>query len=239
VTTKTVPLTGISAGAFTDPSQVIGQVARQPVATGAQITGDVLSGGAQGQILDIQVPATQRAIAVQVDQVTGVGTVIKTGDYVDAVIGITGEKFPVITINPADNSIQVVSGLNTTSVKLLLQGMQVLGTLLPPAEQTTTTEGDGTTDDGSGEASGTSLTGQQQIVILSVTAQQAELLKFAQMDSSITLLLRSPDDFIDPVTGEPVPPLPTETTGVILKTLVDTYGVLPPEVVETVTPINP
>ena len=56
---------------------------------------------------------------------------------------------------------------------------------------------------------------------------------------SITLVLRSPDDFIDPVTGEAVAPLPNTTTGVTLKTLVDTYGVLPPEVVETVTPANP
>ena len=45
VTTKTLPLTSISAGAFTDPSQVIGQIARQPVATGAQITTTTLGGG--------------------------------------------------------------------------------------------------------------------------------------------------------------------------------------------------
>ena len=30
-----------------------------------------------------------------------------------------------------------------------------------------------------------------------------------------------------------------QTTGVILKTLVDNYGVLPPEVVQTVTPTTP
>ena len=81
-------------------------------------------------------PPGLRAIAVQVDQVTGVGTVIKTGDYVDMVAGVTGDKFPVITVNPADDSVTVVSGLNSTSVKILLQGMQVLGTLLPPAAQT-------------------------------------------------------------------------------------------------------
>ena len=123
-------------GAFTDPSQVIGQIAREPVATGAQITSTTLSGGEVGAITDIQVPPGQRAIAVQVDQITGVGTVIQTGDYVDMVVGFTGDKFPVITINPADDSITVVSGINSTSVKLILQGMQVLGTLLPPAEQT-------------------------------------------------------------------------------------------------------
>jgi Flp pilus assembly protein CpaB len=74
-------------------------------------------------------------------------------------------------------------------------------------------------------------------VILSVTTQQSEVIKFAQLDGSISLVLRSPDDFIDPATNQPIPvPEQIPTTGVILKTLVDTYGVLPPELVETVLP---
>ena len=71
-------------------------------------------------------------MAVQVDQVTGVGTVIKTGDYVDMVVGFTAAQFPVITLNPLDDSFTVVRGMNSTSVKVLLQGLQVMGTLLPP-----------------------------------------------------------------------------------------------------------
>jgi Flp pilus assembly protein CpaB len=244
VKTVTIDLTSMLAGAFTDPSQVIGKIAREPVASGAQITSTTLSGGEVGAITDIQVPPGQRAIAVRVDQTTGVGTVVQTGDYVDMVVGFTADKFPVITINPADDSITVVSGINSTSVKLILQGMQVLGTLLPPAEQTNNGGGDTGGDTGTGTDTGgsqpaTDLNGQEQIVILSVTPQQAEVIKFTQMDASISLLLRSADDFIDPVTGEAVTPLPADTTGVILKTLVDTYGVLPPEVVETVTPANP
>jgi pilus assembly protein CpaB len=236
-----LPLDGILPGAFSEISQVVGKIAREPVATGAQITSTTITGGAQGEILDIVTPPGLRAVAVQVDQVTGVGTVIKTGDYVDMIAGVTGDKFPVITVNPADDSVTVVSGLNSTSVKILLQGMQVLGTLLPPAAQTGTAPDDGTDTDTGGTPSqpGTALTGQQQIVILAVDAQQAEVIKFAQLDSSITLILRSPDDFIDPTTNEAVVPLPNTTTGVNLKTLVDTYGVVPPEVVETVTPANP
>ncbi len=240
LTRTELPLEGILPGAFSEPSQVVGKIARQPVATGGQITSATITGGAQGEILDIVTPPGLRAVAVQVDQVTGVGTVIKTGDYVDMVAGVTGDKFPVITVNPADDSVTVVSGLNSTSVKILLQGMQVLGTLLPPASQTGAAPDDGTTPDtGNPSQPGTALNGQQQIVILAVDAQQAEVIKFAQLDSSITLILRSPDDFIDPVTNEAVVPLPNTTTGVNLKTLVDTYGVVPPEVVETVTPANP
>ena len=198
-----LPLEGILPGAFSETSQVVGKIARQPVATGAQITADTITGGAQGEILDIVTPPGLRAIAVQVDQVTGVGTVIKTGDYVDLVGGVTGDKFPVITVNPADDSVAVVSGLNSTSVKILLQGMQVLGTLLPPAAETSTDSGDDTDQGSTASQPGTALNGQQQIVILAVDAQQAEVIKFAQLDSSITLVLRSPEDFLDPVTKEP------------------------------------
>ena len=132
-------------------------------------------------------------------------------------------------------AVTVVAGVSGTSVKALLQGLQVIGTLLPPA--TAAAAGGGTTGDGSTPAQpGTALNGQQEIVILAVTPQQAEVIKYAQIDSTISLVLRSPDDFTDPTTGEAITPIPVQTTGVILKTLVDTYGVLPPEVIETVTP---
>ena len=233
VTVEEKPLEGRDTDAFGDVSQVIGQKVRQPVTSGQAITQRTLSGGTAGQILDIEVPTGRRAMTVQVDQVTGVGTVIKTGDYVDMVIGIRADKFPVVTANPADDSITVVAGINGTSVKLLLQGMQVLGTLLPPPPATTQ-EGQ---QPGQGQA-GTALNGQQEIVALSVDAQQAEVIKFAQMDGEITLVLRSGDDFLDPTTGQPIdpPPLPDPTTGIILKSLVDRYGVLPPELIETVLP---
>jgi Flp pilus assembly protein CpaB len=244
ITTKTVDLDAITPGAYIDPSQVIGQVVRQAAAQGAQITGATVGAEQNGLIGTVDCPATLRCMAVQVDQVTGVGTVIKTGDYVDMVVGLTEGAFPVITTSPVDNSVTVVTGLNSTSVKLLLQGMQVMGTLLPPppAATDTTTQ---PSPSGSPTTGGTTtaLTGQSEIVILAVSAQQAEVLKFAQMMPPasngalpITLALRAVGDFIDPVTGQPLPPLDTQTTGVTLKILVDNYGVLPPEVVETVTP---
>ena len=232
VTTEQKELTARDADAFGDVSQVIGQTVRQPVTTGQAITSRTLQ-GTQGQIDDIIVPAGLRAITVQVDQVTGVGTVIKAGDYVDMVVGIRADKFPVITTNPADNTFTVVAGVNGTSVKLLLQGMQVLGTLLPPPP----TQAQGQEGQQPSQP-GTALNGQQEIVALSVDAQQAEVIKFAQMDGDISLILRSGDDFLDPTTGLPIDPapLPDPTTGIILKTLVDSYGVLPPELVQTVTP---
>jgi len=230
VTTKTVELTAINSGAFLDVSQVIGQIARQPVKTGGQITSTTLSGGDPGVIKTIDCPHTFRCMSVQVDQVSGVGTVIKTGDYVDMVVGLTGDKtFPVIL--PSGEGIQIVAGLSGTSVHLLLQGLQVVGTLLPPVESGTTTGATASAPPAPG-GTGTALNGQQEIVIVAASAQQAEILKFAQMDGNVTLALRSASDFVDPVTGALLPPVTTQTTGVNLKTLVDSYGVLPSEIVQ-------
>jgi Flp pilus assembly protein CpaB len=179
-----------------------------------------------------------RAIAVQVDMVSGVGTLIKTGDYVDMVVGLTGDKFPVVTLNPQDDSITVVAGLNSTSVKLLLDGIQVLGTIRQAAP-TTGNQGNQPAPSAGAAATErpTTLNDEtQELVLLGVTAQQAEVIKFAQIDGTISLVLRSSADFVD-ANGEPIVSLPPGTTGIILKTLVDGgYGVLRPELVEAIIP---
>ena len=235
---ETLPLAAISAGAFADPSQVIGQVARQPVTAGGQITATTLNGGATGTVIDVQTPAGMRAIAVRVDQTSGVGTVIKTGDYVDSLIALSEEQFASVTADPANDQQVIVTnpGPKGTTVKLILQGMQVLGTLLPPVAPPVNADG----TPAATAAPGTVLNEQQEIVILAVTAQQAEVIRYAQQMANplltFSLVLRTPDDFIDPETGEPVPPVLAETTGIVLQTLVDTYGVLPPTVVQPVLP---
>src|SRR6185369_4975095 len=103
------------------------------------------------------------------------------------------------TLNPTDNSITVVAGLNGTSVKLLIEGMQVLCRQLPP--QAAPANGQAAPAPSAG---GVSLNGQQEIVILGVTASQAEIIKFAQLDGSISLVLRSSKDFVD-ASGNPIP----------------------------------
>ncbi len=242
VKTITLPLTSISAGAFTDPSQVIGQIARQPVATGAQITATTLNGGQTGTIINVQVPVGQRAIAVRVDQISGVGTVIKTGDYVDAIVGLTEEQFLSIKgVDTADEATITAPGPKGATTKVLLQGMQVLGSLLPPvappAEAAPAASGAPTPPPGT-----TTLNEQQEIVILSVNPQQAEVIRYAQLQANplltLSLILRSPDDFIDPATGQPLTPASAETTGVTLKILLDQYGVLPPVIEGPVLPNN-
>ena len=233
VTTKTVKETDKPSDSYADTSQVIGQTARQAVTTGQLIT-SVTLGSNNTSLTTIDCPATLVCMAVQVDQVSGVGTLIKSGDHVDMVIALTGDRFPVVTINPTDESVTVVAGVNGTSTKMVLQGMQVVGTLLPPPPAQ-----NGNNAQASPGTTETTLNGQQELVILAVTPQQSEVIKFSQVDASITLVLRSADDFRDAVTGEPLPPetiIPVTTTGVTLKTMVDDYGVLVPELVEAILP---
>jgi pilus assembly protein CpaB len=232
-----VDLAKAAPNGYKDQALVIGQPARQAVKTGQEITSDVIVGGsAAGQCTEVKVPTGQRAISVQVDQVSGVGTLIKPGDFVDMVVGFTGDKFPVVQVQPQAGTgqagITVVSGLNSTSVKLLLQGMQVLCALLPPPPADNGQTQGGTTTGGS-----TGLNGQQEIAIISVNSQQAEVVKFAQMDGNVSLILRNSGEFFDPNTNQPIPAIPEVTTGITLKVLVDGgYGVLPPEVIEAILP---
>ena len=215
--------------AFTSTKLVVGNIARRKIAVGTQLESAYFDTSSTGCGV-IDVPTGLRAIAVQVDQVSGVGTVINSGDYVDAVVGFTGDKFPVITINPTDDSISIVQGLNSTSVKLLIEGMQVLCRQLPPVAPPAQGAAAPAPTDGA-----VSLTGQQEIVMLGVTASQAEVIKFSQLDGSISLVLRSRSDFLDEA-GNPILPPPGVTEGVTLKKLTTDFAVLIPELVEAVLP---
>jgi Flp pilus assembly protein CpaB len=225
------------ADAFGDVGQVIGKTVRTDVAAQALLTpADFQAGAGGGQDVAHLLDPGLRAIAVQVDQGTGVGTLINVGDRVDMVVGFTGaDKFPTVAIDTTTKSLTTVSGINSTSTKVVLQNMQVIGTLVPPAPTATSTAGGQSTN----TAPGTSLTGQQELVILAVTPQQAEVIKFAQIDGQISLVLRSPKDFLD-ANGNPISPQPDTTSGVVLKTLIENFGVLPPQVIPaTNLPVAP
>jgi hypothetical protein len=134
------------------------------------------------------------------------------------------------------------------SVKMVLQNALVVGTLLPPPTASSASPTPTPSGQTSGGAQGpsTSLNGQSEMVIVAVTADQAEIIRYAQLyadpaaGDNISLVLRSPKDYVkldasgNPILdaqGNPVattPPVDT-TDGVILKTLIDKYGVLPPD----------
>jgi pilus assembly protein CpaB len=254
VTTKDVPIDQKPSDAFTDTSFVVGQIARAPVTAGQYISTAILN--QSGVIKNLRVPAGFVGISVQVDQVSGVGTIIKPGDFVDVITGFTGaDNVPLVVpaASAAPNSpltyVKVDDTLyNHATVKVLAQGLQVLGTLLPPPPSSDNAQATPAPAPSGGTSGGTTTTlnGQQQIVILSAPAQEAELIKFSQMTGSITLVLRSPDDCTtgpaasaapSAAPGEPAQYCPIiPTTGITLRRAVDDFGVLPPQVVQVVVP---
>ena len=231
VNVETLNVDARKTTAFQDPSQVIGEIARRKITTGAQLEAADFSTSTTG-CGTIDVPTGLRAMAVQVDQVSGVGTIINSGDFVDMVVGVTGDKFPVVTIDPKTDQITTVPGLNATSVKMLIEGMQVLCRQLPPAPAPANGQAAPAPSDAT-----TPLNGQQEIVMVAVTPTQAEIIKYAQLDGSITLVLRASKDFTrDPETGAIIPPAPSGSEGITLKKLTTDFSVPIPELVEAILP---
>lgn len=212
--------TARDAGAFGDVSAVIGKTVRRNVLAGAQvIQADFETSGG----LAVDVPKGLRAFAVSVDQLTGVGNILNAGDHVDIVI--TLDDAAMLLANPQigtpDWQLPPTSHNVATTVKapLLLQDVQVLGTISAPAAAAAGTA-TGATGTGSGAqpSQAPTITDETKLIILAVTPQQAEALIYTRtVGGTLNLVLRATGD-TDTVT----------TSGVDLGKMFDTYGVLAP-----------
>lgn len=228
VTTKDVSLSEAPSDAFTLPERVIGQTARASIASGQYVPQAALTGAVGAQNITGELQTGDRAMALQADELSGVGTLIQPGDRVDVLMTFTTDaagngEIPLIYIAPRGFTIPGCTDtlvcdtkitVNPGSTKVVLQNIRVVGTLLssaptPGAEASAT------------PASGPLISGRTELVIVAVTDQQAEVLRFGQLlKASMTLLLRSPAD---------AAASPAVTTGIVLKNLIDQYGVLPPQ----------
>ena len=200
-------------------TQAIGHTTRTALVANAQVH----STDFQNRLVPLTVPAGRRAFAISVNQLTGVGNLLDVGDNLDLVISLRGDAFPVVQVL-ADGSVTVVSGINPLSIKLplLLQDVQIIASIDPPPPVAPAAQ--------EGQPAPTAAPAialdQQKLLILAVTPAQAEILLYARTSGTLDALLRSPQD-----AGQTV-----ETTGVILKTLVDEYGILPPEIIQVPIP---
>jgi pilus assembly protein CpaB len=226
---KQIPEAEAPATAYRDPNLLVGSVVRRTVAHGQTFdAADFQSqGSARGDDVVRNLKPGLRAMAVKVDQVTGVGTLIQPGDRVDVVIAISDadQKFQVIGDDkpnkeyPDTRFYKTIEDLiNTTSVKVLVQNAEVLGTLLqapPPGSGAAPDASPAPTTNG-----GMQLTAQEQVVIVAVAPQDVEKIRFGQLDGNLSLVLRSTGD---------AAATPVDTTGVTLRELVEKHGVLPPK----------
>lgn len=224
-----IPVTDKKPEYFAQPGDVIGQVARTDITKGAYLSQTMFSGAGQTSVSK-DLPAGMVAVAVRVDAVTGVGTLILPGDRVDVVMTVKIKE--TLLVPGAEPSAPPQSldipGLEGDSSKVIIQNAEVRAILGATASSTVAT---------TGAPPLTDLTTAQQIVILAMTPQQAEVLQFVQQDAitmgsalpnnNVTLVLRSPQDKEAP---------DVRTSGVVLKTLITEYGVLPPQILEASLP---
>ncbi len=218
VRNQTLAVNSRDADVLADVSQAIGETTRVTITAGGQVH----SSDFQSKAVPLTVPVGERAFAISVSELTAVGNLVDTGDNIDILISLSGSAFPVVQVL-SDGSVTIVEGINPLSVKLplLLQDVQIIGVIDSPAPPPAVGA------DGqplpSAEPVITNLT---KMLILSVTPAQAEVLLYARTAGTLDVILRSPAD-----AGQTV-----ETTGVILKTLVDLYGILSPEIVQVPIP---
>ncbi|NWG20671.1 MAG: flagellar biosynthesis protein FlgA [Chloroflexi bacterium] len=191
--------------------------------------------------LSLQVPPPDtpdaprdRVLPLEMSNLTGVADQIRPGDFVDLVMTYEIQRLvlrPSLTVDPATGQTLVTTieePLTARATKTMVQNVQVLRVLkpaIPEGAGTPTPEGQQPIQPVAPAATqqpDTYTPGAQWIVLLAMTNQEAEIVKFTldQQDPKpqITLVLRGRGDNSL-----------AETTGVTLGLLVSQYGLPIPE----------
>jgi pilus assembly protein CpaB len=177
VVTRTVKQDLAPAGAFGDAVQVIGKVLTTPVSSGQAITAEAFTTDGSPMRLAAALPPGQRAVTITLDERFGGTELLYPGCLVDVLatmhmpMGVEGHEEQPVTIT-------------------LLQGVSVLAirgqTVIAPASE------DGTTPEP---------TNTRPTVTMLVQAREAEMVKLALEEGSVSLVLRNPHDLARPSVG--------------------------------------
>jgi Flp pilus assembly protein CpaB len=212
-------------------SAVAGQPALFAIPAGSQVSGEAIGLGTNPTV---NIPALlqpgEKAIAFQVDRATGLDFLIKGGDTIDVVLS---QQISVLqeTADSAANTddtapprFEAVTGLtDQRTVKAVLQDKRVLYVSATRAvePEPVDADGDGVPDPEQPEQAVI----DSVIIVFAGTAQDAEVIKFAQDNltemGSLTAIVRHADD--DAV---------EETLGITIDQLVSEYGIRIPGIVE-------
>jgi pilus assembly protein CpaB len=169
VTTREVPLAAAPLGSFTDPVQAVGRMLAVSVRSGAPLTADSLLADNSAAHIAASLQPGYRAVNVQLNDPMAMENLLGAGSVVD-----------VLT------SIQMEHDGRTDPVSVtLLQGVRVLAVGGRSSAQSTQAET---------QAEDPATMRQRPTVTLLVDANQAEKLKLAMQEGSVTLALRNPKD---------------------------------------------
>jgi len=223
----------VQGTALTSSTILAGQPSLFTVPAGSQVTGEAIG---LGNDLAVNIPALlnpgEKAVAFQVDRVTGLDFLIKGGDTIDIILS---QSISVLqetadsAANPdeaAPARFEAVTGLeNQRTVKAVLQDKRVIYVSATRAQEQEPidTNGDGVIDENDEQPAQAVI--DSVIIIFAGTAQDAEVVKFAQNalgeQGALTAIVRNAED--DAV---------EETLGITIDQLVDEYGLRIPNIVE-------
>ena len=226
-----VPPDAVQGTPLTSTSAVAGQPALVPIPAGSQVTEESIGIGTNLiNDLAILLEPGEKAIAFQVDRATGLDFLVKRGDTIDVV---TSQLINVLqeTADSAANTdegapprFESIPGLEAArTVKAILQDKRVLyvSATRAIAPEPVDADEDGVPDPEQPEQAVL----DSVIIVIAGTAQDAEVIKFAQNDlsevGSLTAIVRhAEDDAIE------------ETLGITIDQLVSEFGLRIPSIVE-------
>jgi len=221
-----------------DPSLLTGRPATVPIAAGEQITQEKagIAPGARPPLSTLLEPG-EKAIAFQVDRVTGIDFLITQGDHIDIVIAqdVTPIQQTADSVAEQQNNkdaparYEAVTGLsNVRTVKTIIQDRRVLYVSQTRASTPVT----GTASPSASAAPAQPAQIDSVIIVFAGSDQDAELIKFAQRDlgevGQLTAVVRRIEDTAEGV-EDPA------TTGITLNLLVEEYGVPIPDIIVLAT----
>ncbi len=223
----------VQGTALRTTSAVSGQPALFAIPQGSQVSGEAIGLGSNPIVnLPALLQPGEKAIAFQVDRVTGIDFLVKAGDTIDIV---TSQAINVLqeTADSAANAdenapprFEAIPGLEAArSVKAILQDKRVLYVSATKSQQAepVDTNGDGIIDENDVQPEQAVI--DSVIIVFAGTAQDAEVIKFAQNDlgevGSLTAIVRNADD--DAI---------EETLGITIDQLVEEFGLRIPNIVE-------
>ena len=229
---KEVDPAAVTGTRIADASQLTGSPALFPIKAGSQVSKEAVGLGTTGTICIVcQLQPGEKAIAFQVERVTGLDFLVQQGDHIDIIFH--GE---VQVLQPTADSgatggqrFEPITGLEAApTVKTLLQDKRVLyvsASKIKPVAAPTETPAPGS--DGAAAAPIETV-----IIVFAGTDADAEVIKFAQNDQSIigplTAVLRATDDTVV-----------EDTTGVTFKILVERFGIPIPDIIQVELPPAP
>ncbi len=227
--------TALGEDTYDSKDQVIGKIAGGKITANQVLipSRDFLNPGsmADGQDISGAIATKMVAVSMELDQTTGVGTLIVPGDHVDIILSVYTDQLSIDSKDAANNTITLTGGQQATT-KMVIQNRKILATLLPPVAAAPTTEPMVNASAPPMTAGPTTavvqFTDRHMVAIIEVKPEEAELINWAQRAEKV-----DPRNYIDlsyALRSDKDNALPDSVTnGVTFRVLVDKWGVLPPD----------